>query len=359
MSVLQPGKMIYNNFGNSGLKVSAISLGNMINFQAKNYEEDRKIIEVALKNGINHFDTAELYGAGEAEIALGKILKDLKVPREEVVIATKVHTAKDPERNSGATTNKKHIRESITKSLARLQMDYVDILYAHFHDHATPVEEICRGFHEVIEAGQAFYWATSNWEPEVVYEAFAVCERLNLHKPIGAQNQYSMLVRADTEVEHALLFSKHNYGLIAWSPLAGGFLTGKYLNGIPEGDNTRITDNSLGFPLELIKQLFYDDYATEKTINKLKELSTIAEKEGFKLSHLAVAWCLKYKHLNSALIGARNAAQLEDTLKALDLLEKLTPEFEAQVNKVLDTTPTPRTNFIKWAPYPPARPVAQ
>ena len=140
MSKLEPGKMIYNNFGNSGLKVSAISLGNMINYKAETYEEDKKIIEVALKNGINHFDTAEIYAAGDSEIQLGKILKDLQVPREHVVIATKVHTAKDPERNSERSTNRKHIRESIKKSLDRLQMDYVDILYAHMYDWSTPLE---------------------------------------------------------------------------------------------------------------------------------------------------------------------------------------------------------------------------
>lgn len=202
MTTLQPGKMIYRNFGNSGVKVSVLSMGNMINVRPDTYEEDKKIIEVCLKNGINHFDTAELYAAGEAEIQLGKILKDLKVPREQVVIATKVHSAVNSDRNSSSSTNRKHIRESIKKSLDRLQMDYVDILYAHIHDFETPLEEICRGFHEVIEEGQAFYWGTSNWEPEVILEALALCEKLNLHKPIGAQNQYNMLVRKLQEIDY-------------------------------------------------------------------------------------------------------------------------------------------------------------
>jgi len=111
-------------------------------------------------------------------------------------------------------------------------MDYVDVLYAHMYDWSTPLEEICRAFHEVIEEGQAFYWATSNWEAEVIFETLAICERLNLHKPIGAQNQYSMLVREDLEIEYENLFNKYKYGLVAWSPLAGGFLTGKYNDGI-------------------------------------------------------------------------------------------------------------------------------
>jgi len=99
--------------------------------------------------------------------------------------------------NSSFSTNRKHVRESIKKSLARLQMDYVDILYAHLYDYNTPLEETIRAFHEVIEEGQAFYWATSNWHAEVIFEAIAICEKYNLHKPIGAQNQYSMLVRED------------------------------------------------------------------------------------------------------------------------------------------------------------------
>lgn len=168
-----------------------------------------------------------------------------------------------------------------------------------------------------------------------------------------------MLVREDLEIEHNTLFTKYNYGLIAWSPLAGGFLTGKYNDGIKEDELTRMTDTTFYFPAHLIKGLFYDQHAKGSTIQKLRELTALAEKEGFKLVHLALAWAVKYQHCDSALIGARTVAQLEDCLKALELLEKWTPEFEGRVNKILDTTPTPRMNFLKWAPYPSARPVAK
>lgn len=140
MTNLVPGKMVYNCYGNSGLKISAISLGNMVNYKPENYEEDKKIVELALKNGINFFDTAEAYAEGEAEKQLGKILQDLKVPREEVVIATKIHRAKNADMNSTSTTNRKHVKESLKKSLERLQVDSVDILYAHLHDYDTPLE---------------------------------------------------------------------------------------------------------------------------------------------------------------------------------------------------------------------------
>lgn len=147
MSILKPGKMIYRNFGNSGLKVSAISLGNMINFREEAFAQDEQIFKTALENGINHFDTAEAYAEGRAETQLGKILKSLNVAREDVVIATKIRIANDPSINSNNCINRKHIKESTNKSLERLQLDYVDIMYAHFYDNDTPLEEICRGFH--------------------------------------------------------------------------------------------------------------------------------------------------------------------------------------------------------------------
>lgn len=175
MSVLKPGKMIYRNFGNSGLKTSVISLGNMINSKEENYAVDELVFKTALENGINHFDTAEIYDAGNAETQLGKILKSLKVAREDVVIATKIRTAPNPDVNSNLLISRKHIRESIEGSLKRLQLDYVDILYAHYYDNLTPLEEICRGFHEIIEDGKAFYWATSNWDAESVFNALAIC----------------------------------------------------------------------------------------------------------------------------------------------------------------------------------------
>ena len=155
------------------------------------------------------------------------------------------------------------------------------------------------------------------------------------------------------------MFSNYNYGLIAWSPLAGGFLTGKYNDGIPQDVTNRMNDNSFWLPLEVTKKLFYNSHAQDNTIKSLRELATVAEKEGFKLVHLALAWVIKYKHCDSALIGARTVAQLEDCLKALELVAKWTPEFEGRVNRILGTNPTPRMNFLKWAPYPPSRPVAQ
>jgi aryl-alcohol dehydrogenase-like predicted oxidoreductase len=168
-----------------------------------------------------------------------------------------------------------------------------------------------------------------------------------------------MLARLDNEIEYESLYTKYNYGLIAWSPLAGGFLTGKYLDGLKEEELSRFTDKNSSFPLELLKSMFYTPNASEKNVKNLIQLREVANEIGCKLVHLALAWVIKYPHTDSALIGARTVAQLEDTLGALDILEKFTPELEKRINKIIDTTPTPKTNFKEWKPSDPVRPVAK
>jgi aryl-alcohol dehydrogenase-like predicted oxidoreductase len=147
--------------------------------------------------------------------------------------------------------------------------------------------------------------------------------------------------------------------MVGWSPLAGGFLTGKYLNGIPEHELNRFTDTKFFFSQDLLKGLYYSPFFVEETINKLKKLDALANNLGFKLTHLALAWAINFGYLSSALIGARTTIQLEDCLRAIELYEKFTPEFEAEVNKILNTTPAPRMNYLKWTPYDPIRPIAK
>lgn len=140
MSTVKPGKMLYRNFGNSGLRVSVITMGQLLNFKPETVALDEELIRTCLEHGINHFDTAEIYSAGKAETQLGNILKTLNIPREDVVISTKILTAPEPDRNSTMTINRKHIREGLKGCLARLQLDYVDVVYAHLYDDFTPLE---------------------------------------------------------------------------------------------------------------------------------------------------------------------------------------------------------------------------
>ena len=265
--------MEYRFLGSTGLKVSAIGFGNMVNSAADRVDIDDAIIGKCLENGINFFDTAENYAQGECEKALGRAFKKFNVNRSDVVVTTKIWNI-GPSLNSKANLNRKHVIESATASLERLGLDHVDIIFAHVFDADTPMEEICRGFNQVVENGQALYWATSNFSAEQIFEAFGICDRLGLHRPIAEQLQYNMLVRETMEVEFETLFDRHKYGTTVWSPLAGGFLTGKYIDGIPEGSRL---DKPQWLSADIMKKFFYEPYHNEKTIAALKELTVTAK----------------------------------------------------------------------------------
>lgn len=248
--------------GNSGLLVSILSLGTANIHNLFTFEQQVELVKNALQNGINLFDTAEMYSAGKDEEDFGKVLKAINEPRERLVITAKVWTSPDPDINSKGNTNRKNIKESLKASLKRLQLDYVDVAFAHSYDPNTPLEETVRAFHEVIEEGLTFYWGTSNWDADKIYEAIQICEKYNLHKPIAAENQYNMINRAEIEIEYRTLFEKHHYGLIAYAPLLGGYLTGKYLDGAKEG---RLESGAGFFTKELAQYFFFHGMDREKT----------------------------------------------------------------------------------------------
>lgn len=190
-------------------------------------------MKAALDGGINFFDTAEAYGSGIGERQLGNALKDLKVERSSVIITTKLFWFKrsDQSQLNNLGLSRKHVMEHMKASLARLQLESVDIVYCHRFDHETPLEEVCRGFDQLIRDGKAYYWGTSQWNVWEIVDALGICERLNLHKPVVEQPQYNMLVRDKFEVELPYVFDRYGLGTSIWSPMAGGFLSGKYLTG--------------------------------------------------------------------------------------------------------------------------------
>ena len=183
---------------------------------------------------MNYFDTAEIYGNGVAEIAMGKAFKRLNIPRKDLVVSTKFIKCGNGVNDS--MLSRKHLIEGMNASLSRLQLDYVDVAFAHRYDHITPMEETCRAFNWLIEHGKCFYWATSEWNAAQVMEANLCCEKLGLIKPIADQPQYNMLIRKEFEEGLRPLYEKTGYGTTIWSPLANGLLSGKYNEGkIPEG----------------------------------------------------------------------------------------------------------------------------
>ena len=325
-------KMEYRYLGNTGLRVSVLSYGNWCD-----HDDDKRTIECvksSLEHGVNFFDTAEIYGLGVAETSLGKALKELNVPREKIVVSTKIFkNGNDP---NDTFQSRKHIVEGLKKSLKRLQLDYVDIVFCHRYDRITPLEETCRAMNFVINQGWAFYWGTSEWRADQIERAIKICEKLNLIPPIVEQCEYNMLMRNKMDSEYSDLFKLHGMGTTIFSPLKGGILTGKYLNEIPEG--TRITK------MDWMKNL----YEKEKdSINpKLLKLKELAEKKlNYTLPQLAVAWVIANKDVSTCILGASKVSQLNENFTALEVYKKLTPEILTEIETILDNCPKGEMDF--------------
>ncbi|MBN1767812.1 MAG: L-glyceraldehyde 3-phosphate reductase [Prolixibacteraceae bacterium] len=318
------GKTEYKRCGISGLRLPLLSLGLWHNFGGVDaFENGRSILRYAFDNGITHFDLANNYGPppGSAEENFGKILKsDFKAYRDEMIISTKAGYImwNGPYGNWGS---KKHLVASLDQSLKRMGLDYVDIFYHHRPDPDTPIEETMAALDRIVRQGKALYVGISNYNAEETIEAVKVLKQMGTPCLIN-QIKYSMFERW---VEDALLDAVEDagIGLIAFSPLAQGLLTDKYLNGIPE--NSRAA-KSLGFLKE------------EQVINasaKIRELNEIAVARGQSLAQMAIAWLLKDKRITSVLVGASSVQQLEDNLAATDYLTFSTEELN-EIDEILN-----------------------
>lgn len=273
---------------------------------------------------------------------MGEALLQLKVPRESYVLSTKLIKDTQELKPNRQGLSRKHLIEGIKKSLKNLKHDHVDIVFAHRPDYSTSMEEICRAFDWIIRKGLAHYWGTSEWNSEDIREAYAVCSRLGLVKPVVEQPQYNALVREKFEIEYKGLFEKNRMGTTIWSPLCGGLLTGKYSSGdIKEG---RYTSSE-----PLFKGIFNRlGGNSEATFKKLQAFDEVAKSIGATPAQLAMAWCLFNKDVSVALTGASKPEQLVDTLKAVDILKKYTPEIDAKIEEIFGNLPTggfSRTTF--------------
>ena len=240
-------KMEYRRLGNTGLKVSVLGYGNWLNSNDKEaYDFTRDSIKECLQMGVNFFDTAEIYGMGEAERQMGSAFKELNVRRESIVVSTKIW--KIGGGVNDVMNSRKHIIEGLKNSLARLQMDYVDVVYSHRPDYECSLEETCRAFHHCIEMGLCFYWGTSEWTAQRIAAAIGICEKNGWHKPVVEQPQYSMVRREKFEKDFHYVFADYGYGSTIWSPLCGGILSGKYNDGsAPEGSRFEKDGNGVTF----------------------------------------------------------------------------------------------------------------
>ncbi|EGX45397.1 hypothetical protein TWF173_011062 [Orbilia oligospora] len=331
-------KMKYRYLGRSGLQVSAISLGGWLTYGG--YAENEKTfacMKAAYDCGINFFDCAEGYAGGESERVMGEAIKKFGWKRNDLVISTKIYwgdaNGEMPVNNAGLS--RKHIIEGVDLSLKRLQLDYVDLIYAHRPDRNTPLEETVRAFNHVINTGKAFYWGTSEWNADEIASAHRIADKLGLIGPVMEQPEYSLLKRNRVEGDYILLYEHYGLGLTTFSPLAGGVLTGKYLDGIPEGSRIGTSDDPY---IQYLKSGVGADEWEEK-MNKVRKLKGIADKLGCNCAQLALAWVLKNDHVSSAITGASRPEQIYDSVKALAILPKLSDALLGEIDEIWQNRP--------------------
>ncbi|KAK6078482.1 voltage-gated potassium channel subunit beta 2 [Seiridium cupressi] len=341
-SAYDPKDMQFRHLGPTGLKVSVFSLGGWLTYGGTQKGEIVKnCLKTAWSHGINTFDTAETYASGESEVEMGQALKELGWPRDEYVLTTKVFFGTGRKEPNTRGLSWKHIVEGLKSSLQRLQQPYVDIVFAHRPDPATPMKEIVEGFTQTIRnLNLAYYWGTSEWSATQIMEATQIAEKYNLIAPVVEQPQYNAFHRQRFEVEYDPLFKQFQYGTTIWSPLASGLLTGKYNEGIPE--DSRYATNKAFFESS-VKSLQTEEGKAK--IEKVKKLTAIAERLGGNVAQLSLAWTLKNPNVSTVILGATKTEQIEDNIKALKLSEKITPEILEEIEKILDNKPTPTPTY--------------
>ncbi|XP_076842972.1 voltage-gated potassium channel subunit beta-2 isoform X5 [Brachyhypopomus gauderio] len=314
LSLRQTGSpgMIYKNLGKSGLRVSCLGLGTWVTFGGQITDEmAEQLMTLAYENGINLFDTAEVYAAGKAEVVLGNIIKKKGWRRSSLVITTKIFWGGKAETERGLS--RKHIIEGLKASLDRLQLEYVDVVFANRPDPNTPMEETVRAMTHVINQGMAMYWGTSRWSPMEIMEAYSVARQFNQIPPICEQAEYHMFQREKVEVQLPELFHKIGVGAMTWSPLACGIISGKYDSGVPPYSRASLK----GY--QWLKDKILSEEGRRQQA-KLKELQAMAERLGCTLPQLAIAWCLRNEGVSSVLLGASNTDQLMENIGAIQVM---------------------------------------
>lgn len=329
--------MEYRNLGKSGLKVSALSLGAWVTFGDQiGVDTAYECMAAAYEAGVNFFDNAEVYAEGKAETIMGQVLKRAGWKRSDLVISTKIFWGGDGPNDTGLS--RKHLVEGVDAALERLQLDYVDLVFCHRPDIHTPVEETVWAMNHILNQGKAFYWGTSEWNAQQITEAHAVARREHLIPPTMEQPQYNMFHRARVESEYAPLYREFGLGTTIWSPLASGFLTGKYNRGIPEGSRLDME----GY--EWLKRELESEEGQAK-INKVRQLEPLAAELDCTMAQLAIAWCLKNPNVSTVITGASRVEQVHENMKTLELSEKLTPEILERIETILENRPEPLPDY--------------
>jgi voltage-dependent potassium channel beta subunit len=322
-------KMQYRRLGSSGLRLSVLSFGSWVTFGPQlNDDLAMESMTAARDAGVNFFDNAESYAGGDSERIMGRVLAKLGWPRQSYVVSTKVFWGLSDDVNMRNTLNRKYLLQAIDGCLDRLGLDFVDLLFCHRSDADTPVEETVWAMHDIVAAGKALYWGTSEWPAEALLEAYEICERHHLRKPSMEQPQYNLLNRERVEEEYRPIIEHHGLGLTTWSPLASGQLTGKYLEGIPEGSRGSLK----GY--EWLRNSLTDPAANAK----VRALKAIADDIDCTMAQLAIAWCARNPHVSTVITGASRPSQVTENMAALDVVDHLDDDVIARIDKITRAT---------------------
>lgn len=322
--------MKYRRLGKSGLKVSELSFGSWVTF---NKQVDSKLAEkmfgICFDAGINFFDNAEGYEAGESEVVMGNALKSLNRPRDSYCVSSKVFFGSN--KNPTPTQiglSRKHVTEACHQAMKRLQVDYLDLYFCHRADPETPIGETVWAMHNLVTQGKILYWGTSEWTADEISEAYEFAFENNLTPPTMEQPQYNLLDRKRFEIEYAPIFEKYEMGTTIWSPLASGALTGKYLEGIPEGSRASLK----GY--EWLKKHMIDSDRGKARMEKVYKFIPIAEELGTNLTKLAIAWCLLNDNVSTVILGASKPEQLKENIESLEVIPLLTEEVQNKLSSI-------------------------
>jgi len=324
--------MEYRRMGRSGLQLSVLSFGSWVTFHKQISDNSAdELMGIAYDNGINFFDNAEGYALGESEKMMGRVLKAKKWDRTSYTLSSKVFFGWRGADNKPNQTglSRKHLVEACHEALGRLQTDYLDLYFCHRPDTQVPIEEVVWTMHNLIQQGKILYWGTSQWSGAEIMEAHRVAQQYNLIGPTVEQPQYNMFERFKVEQDYLPVYQNVGLGTTIWSPLAAGFLTGKYNNGIPE--DSRLAIEGFGW--------LKDRWIQDVKLEKVKKLTHLANELGVSLASLAIAWTIKNPHVTTAILGATKKEQLFENLKALESLQVLSLEVMDKIEAILQNKP--------------------
>jgi voltage-dependent potassium channel beta subunit len=318
-------EMQYRRLGSTGLKVSAISIGAWLTYGSSLVEIDtsKACLRAAIEKGINFIDVADIYSMGEGEKVVGQVVKDYD--RTKLVISTKAYWPMSDDVNDRGLS-RKHIVESVEKSLKRFGMDYLDIFFCHRYDVETPTDETVRAIDDLIRQGKILYWGTSMWNAGQIQEAVNAADRYGAYRPVVEQPLYNMLDRDVVEGDLEAKLTEHTIGLVVWSPLAGGLLTGKYNEGVPA--DSRAANHH---------QDWMQESFSEFRVEKARALTSLAQEYGYEPTAVALAWAMDHPNVDSVITGASKLSHIESNLKALDVV--LTSDLEQKIEDILANRP--------------------